>query len=50
VLLLLCAVDGVIEHWPERCECGHVFAAGELLSVGEPACHQIEELPVISAR
>jgi hypothetical protein len=43
-------VDEVIEHWPERCECGHVFAAGELLSVGEPARHQIEELPVISAR
>src|SRR5580692_8174111 len=24
-LLPLCAVDEVIEHWPERCECGHVF-------------------------
>jgi transposase InsO family protein len=24
-------VDDVIEHWPELCECGHVFAAGELL-------------------
>jgi transposase len=49
-LLPACAVDEVIEHWPERCECGHVFAAGELLSVGEPARHQIEELPVISAQ
>jgi transposase len=49
-LLPACAVDDVIEYWPERCECGHVFAVGELLSVGEPARHQIEELPVISAR
>jgi transposase len=46
-LLPLCAVDEVIEHWPERCECGHVFVAGELLGVGEPVRHQIEELPVI---
>lgn len=27
-LLPACAVDEVVEHWPERCECGHVFAAG----------------------
>jgi transposase len=43
-------VDEVVEHWPERGESGHVFAAGELLGVGEPVRHQIEELPVISAR
>jgi transposase len=49
-LLPLCAIDEVIEHWPERCDCGHVFAAGELLGIGEPVRHQIEELPVISAR
>jgi len=49
-LLPACVVDDVIEHWPERCECGHAFAVGELLSVGEPARHQIEELPVISAQ
>ena len=49
-LLPLCAVDQLVEHWPERCECGHVFAVGELLSVGEPVRHQIEELPVISAQ
>ena len=48
--LPLCAVDELIEHWPERCECGHVFAAGELQAVGEPVRHQIEELPVISTR
>ncbi len=49
-LLPLSAVDEVIEHWPERCECGHVFVAGELLAVGEPVRHQVEELPVISTR
>lgn len=49
-LLPLSAVDEVVEHWPERCDCGHVFAARELRGVGEPARHQIEELPVISAR
>src|SRR5205807_1819069 len=25
-LLPACAVDEVIEHWPERCGCGHVFS------------------------
>lgn len=49
-LLPLSAVDQVIEHWPERCACGHAFAAGELLAVGEPVRHQIEELPVISTQ
>ncbi len=49
-LLPLCAVDEVIEHWPERCECGHVFVAPEMLGIGEPVRHQIEELPVIAAR
>jgi transposase len=49
-LLPLAAVDEQIEHWPERCECGHVFAAGELRAVGEPVRHQVEELPVISTR
>jgi len=49
-LLPLAAVDDVIEHWPARCDCGHVFAVGELRGVGEPARHQVEELPVISAR
>jgi transposase len=49
-LLPASAIDEMIEHWPERCGCGHVFAAGDLLAVGEPARHQIEELPVISAR
>jgi transposase len=47
-LLPISAVDQVMEHWPERCGCGYRFAAGELLPVGEPLRHQIEELPVIS--
>jgi transposase len=49
-LLPVSAVDEVIEHWPERCACGHVFAVAELLAVGEPVRHQIEELPVISTQ
>ena len=48
-LLPLSAVDQVVEHWPERCGCGYTFAAGELLAVGDPVRHQVEELPVISA-
>ncbi len=47
-LLPAWAVDEVIEHWPERCSCGHVFAATEYVAVGEPVRHQVEELPVIS--
>jgi transposase len=49
-LLPLSAVDELIEHWPERCQCGHVFAADELTAVGEPVRHQVEELPVISTQ
>ena len=44
-LLPACAVDEVIEHWPARCGCGHVFAEHERHPVGEPARHQVEELP-----
>ncbi len=49
-LLPASAVDEVIEHWPERCGCGHLFSQEELSAVGEPLRHQVEELPVISAR
>jgi transposase len=49
-LLPAWAVDEVIEHWPDRCDCGHVFAAVEREAVGEPARHQVEELPVIAVR
>jgi len=47
-LLPAWAVDDVIEHWPERCQCGHVFSEGERLGVGEPSRHQVEELPPIT--
>jgi transposase len=36
-LLPACAVDEVIEHWPERCGCGHVFQDHERRALGEPA-------------
>lgn len=44
-LLPTSAVDEVIEHWPACCDCGHVFSQGELVAVGAPARHQVEELP-----
>jgi transposase len=46
-LLPAWAVDEVVDHWPSACGCGHVFAAGELIGDGEPARHQVEELPPI---
>lgn len=49
-LLPAWAVDEIVEHWPERCRCGHVFGEGERVAVGEPARHQIEELPPINVR
>jgi transposase len=47
-LLPAWAVDEVIEHWPARCSCGHVFCERERVAVAEPARHQVEELPVIA--
>jgi transposase len=47
-LLPAWAIDQVVEHWPHRCRCGHVFREGERVPVGEPACHQVEELPPIN--
>lgn len=49
-LLPTSAVDEVIEHWPSSCECGHVFCEAELVAAGEPARHQVEELPRIATR
>jgi transposase len=49
-LLPAWAVDKVIEHWPKRCPCGHVFAGDERRPTSEPARHQIEELPPITVR
>ena len=49
-LLPAWAVDRVIEHWPDRCGCGHAFAPDERVAVGEPVRWQVEELPVISVQ
>jgi transposase len=49
-LLPAWAVDETIEHWPDRCRCGHVFATREQVAVGEPVRWQVEELPVISVQ
>lgn len=46
-LLPAWAVDEVVDHWPVACGCGHVFA-GEMVGDGEPARHQVEELPPIT--
>jgi transposase len=42
------SVDELIDHWPERCGCGHLFSAGERIPSGEPARHQVSELPAIA--
>ena len=49
-LLPAWAVDEVVEHWPAGCECGHVFVEHELIAVGEPVRHQVEELPAIQVK
>jgi transposase len=49
-LLPAWAVDEVIEYWPERCRCGHGFCGEERRAAGEPARHQVEELPPIIVR
>jgi transposase len=46
-LLPIEAVDRVAEHWPGSCECGHRFAEGDP-EVGQPARHQVTELPEIA--
>ena len=47
-LLPAWAVDEVVEHWPQKCGCGHVFCAADLVAEGEPARRQVEELPVMA--
>jgi transposase len=44
------AVDEIIEYWPERCRCGHVFAEAERVPAGRPVRRQVEELPPITVR
>ena len=42
------SVDAIIDHWPARCRCGHLFLPAEREAVGEPARHQVAELPSIA--
>lgn len=49
-LLPAWAVDEVVDHWPAACGCGHVFGEADRVAVGEPARHQVEELPVTAVR
>jgi len=41
-------VTRVVEHWPERCACGHMFAERERRPSGPPARHQVAELPPLA--
>ena len=41
-------VREVVEHWPQRCGCGHVFGADEQEPSGAPARHQVAELPPLA--
>jgi transposase len=38
----------VVDHWPQRCSCGHVFSEGEREPSGAPARHQVAELPPLA--
>jgi transposase len=49
-LLPVCAVDDVLEYWPGRCGCGYVFCEQERDQAGDPAIHQVEELPPLTVR
>jgi transposase len=42
------AVDEVVEHWPGRCACGHLFSERELERGVLVARHQVEELPELA--
>jgi len=48
-LLPLERVDGVIDHWPERCPaCAHVFSEEERVDAAAVQRHQVSELPPIA--
>src|SRR5665811_14901 len=38
-------LNELVDHWPARCRCGHVFCTTERAARGEPARHQVAELP-----
>jgi transposase len=42
------AIDRVVDHRPQRCECGHRFEEGDAEGVGTAARHQVTELPEIA--
>ena len=42
------SVDELIDHWPDRCGCGHRFSEVERGPIGLPARHQVAELPPIA--
>jgi len=47
----LCPIErvaDVVEHWPERCGCSHVFGEHECAPAGAPARHQVAELPSLA--
>ncbi len=41
-------VTDVVDHWPERCSCGHVLGEEEREPAGAPARHQVAELPPLA--
>jgi transposase len=41
-------VTEVVDHWPQRCSCGHVFGEDEREPAGVPARHQVAELPPLA--
>jgi hypothetical protein len=41
-------VTDVVDHWPARCGCGHVFGEEEREPAGVPARHQVAELPPLA--
>ena len=41
-------VDEIVEHWPDRCGCGRVIRETERVAAGEPARHQVAELPPVT--
>lgn len=49
-LLPISAVDEIVEHRPTSCDCGHVFSPADRVADGDPARHQVEELPVMAVR
>jgi len=41
-------VREAVDHWPQRCPCGHVFGEDEREPAGGPARHQVVELPPLA--